>query len=354
MVPLIQVFKNNNCDISICLTGQHKEMLDQVMSFFEIKADYNLNVMKPGQDLFSITSDIIKGLKSIFDLTKPDFMFVHGDTTTCLSSSIAAFYYGIKICHIEAGLRTFNKLSPFPEEMNRVITTRLADFHFAPTETSKENLVLENVDPAKILVTGNTVIDALYLGLEKINKLEGFNFNHLDPLFDWSKKIILVTGHRRENFGDGFINICEAIKEIAISNKEVQIIYPVHLNPNVQKPVLEILRNIPNVHLINPLEYSDFIWLMNKAYIILTDSGGVQEEAPSLGKPVLVMRETTERPEALKAGTVKLVGTNINRIVIEVNKLLNNSEEYLNMQSRVNPYGNGNAAVKIFDYLKNI
>lgn len=353
MAPLIHEFKNKGLNISICLTGQHKEMLDQVMLFFDIHPDFNLDIMKPGQDLFTITADVITGLKIVFEKINPDFVFVHGDTTTCLSTSLAAFYFGIKICHIEAGLRTYNKMSPYPEEMNRVITSRLADFHFAPTETAKRNLILEQIDATKIVVTGNTVIDALLLSLNKLKNSNTVDLSYINSIIDNSRKIILVTGHRRENFGEGFLNICTAIKEISLQNENVQIIYPVHLNPNVQKPVLELLQSIPNILLIKPLSYAEFIWLMNCSYLILTDSGGVQEEAPSLGKPVLVMRNTTERPEAVEAGTVKLVGTDVNKIIQEVNLLLKSEEAYLKMQNQTNPYGDGKASKKILNFIVN-
>ena len=354
MAPLVKEFlKNkNDFDTRVCVTAQHREMLDQVLDFFELTPDYDLDLMKPNQNLYTLTSDIILGLKPILEDFKPDFVYVHGDTSTTMATSIAAFYGGAKVCHVEAGLRTHNKYSPFPEEMNRQVTGRIADIHFAPTITSKENLLLENIPETSILITGNTVIDALLQSSDKVNSIENDEIESLKSTIDFNKKIILVTGHRRENHGDGFINICAALKEIAISNPDVQIIYPVHLNPNVKGPVYEILGNVSNIKLINPLAYPAFVWLMNQSYIIITDSGGVQEEAPSLGKPVLVMRDTTERPEAVEAGTVILVGTNKNKIINECLDLLNNKERYEQMSALHNPYGDGKACIKIVKYIK--
>lgn len=356
MAPLVKEFlKNkNDFDTRVCVTAQHREMLDQVLDFFELTPDYDLDLMKPNQNLYTLTSDIILGLKPILEDFKPDFVYVHGDTSTTMATSIAAFYGGAKVCHVEAGLRTHNKYSPFPEEMNRQVTGRIADIHFAPTITSKENLLLENIPETSILITGNTVIDALLQSSDKVNSIENDEIESLKSTIDFNKKIILVTGHRRENHGDGFINICAALKEIAISNPEVQIIYPVHLNPNVKGPVYEILGDISNIKLINPLAYPAFVWLMNQSYIIITDSGGVQEEAPSLGKPVLVMRDTTERPEAVEAGTVILVGTNKEKIINECLDLLNNKERYEQMSALHNPYGDGKACERIVKYIKEI
>lgn len=351
MAPLVKALQNEqNINTKICVTAQHRQMLDQVLDFFEIKPDYDLDLMKPDQNLYSITSDIILGLKPVLEDFKPDFVFVHGDTTTTMAASIAGFYSGAKICHIEAGLRTNNKYAPFPEEINRQVTGRIADYHFAPTETSKNNLLKENIDENTIVVTGNTVIDALIESAERVEQIEDEEISKLKKLVDSSKKLILVTGHRRENHGEGFINICEALKTIA-EDKNVQIIYPVHLNPNVQKPVYDILSGIDNVHLINPLSYPAFVWLMKYSYLIITDSGGVQEEAPSLGKPVLVMRETTERPEAVDAGTVILVGTNKERIVSECKDLLNNTEKYQRMSALHNPYGDGKACERVVEFI---
>ncbi len=354
MAPLVKEFKKNNeyFETRVCVTAQHREMLDQVLEFFDIVPDYDLNLMKPNQNLFILTADIITELKSILDEYKPDYVYVHGDTTTTMATSIASFYSGAKVCHVEAGLRTFNKRSPFPEEVNRQVTGRIADYHFAPTEQAQNNLLNEAVEKDSILVTGNTVIDALMMSLEKINKVEDNEINQLKSVLNLDKKIILVTGHRRENHGQGFINICEALKEIAENNKDVQIVYPVHLNPNVQTPVYEILSDIENIILIPPLAYPSFVWLMNQSYLIITDSGGVQEEAPSLGKPVLVMRDTTERPEAVVVGTVILVGTDREKIVKECQELLINKNKYHKMSELNNPYGDGKACQRIVDFIK--
>jgi UDP-N-acetylglucosamine 2-epimerase (non-hydrolysing) len=358
MAPLVKTFLKNNKEFEtrVCITAQHREMLDQVLSFFEITPDYDLDLMKPNQNLYSLTADIITNLKPILEDFKPDYVYVHGDTTTTMAASIAAFYSGAKVCHVEAGLRTFNKRSPFPEEVNRIIAGSVSDYHFAPTSTSKQNLLNENISENNILVTGNTVIDALDFSSGKVNSTQYSDqeVESLKSVVDNSKKLILVTGHRRENHGQGFINICSALKEIAVNNSDVQIIYPVHLNPNVQKPVYELLAGIDNVQLIAPLSYPAFVWLMNKSYLIITDSGGVQEEAPSLGKPVLVMRDTTERPEAVDAGTVFLVGTNKERIIEETNNLLNNEAAYLKMSKLHNPYGDGTACEKIVSFISNL
>ncbi len=356
MAPLVRAFKkeNNIFDTRVCVTAQHREMLDQVLDFFEITPDYDLDLMKPNQNLYSLTSDIILGLKPILEEFQPDYVFVHGDTTTSMASSIAAFYSGAKICHIEAGLRTHNKLSPFPEEINRQVTGRIADYHFAPTEQSKNNLLCENVSESSILITGNTVIDALLESSKRVSSIVNLEIENLKSIVDKSKKIILVTGHRRENHGQGFITICEALKDIAVTNPDVQIIYPVHLNPNVIKPVYEILSGIENILLIDPLAYPAFVWLMNQSYLIITDSGGVQEEAPSLGKPVLVMRDTTERPEAVSAGTVILVGTDKEKIIYECSALLNDKERYAQMSALHNPYGDGKACERIVNFVKEL
>ncbi|GAA0750906.1 non-hydrolyzing UDP-N-acetylglucosamine 2-epimerase [Psychroflexus lacisalsi] len=358
IAPLVKAFKDevSSFETKVCITAQHREMLDQVLSFFEITPDYDLDLMKPNQDLYSLTADIITNLKPILEEFKPDYVYVHGDTTTTMAASIAAFYSGAKVCHVEAGLRTFNKRSPFPEEMNRTVTGSIADYHFAPTETSKKNLLEENIDARNILITGNTVIDALKYSNAKVNSL-GFNNKEIESvkaILETTKRLILVTGHRRENHGQGFVNICNALKQIVQENTDVQVIYPVHLNPNVQEPVYEILKDIPNLRLIAPLSYPSFIWLMSQSHIIITDSGGVQEEAPSLGKPVLVMRDTTERPEAVEVGTVLLVGTDTRKIVSEANKLLNDNSFYTKMSMLHNPYGDGTACKKIVEYIKNI
>ena len=358
MAPLVKAFEAESNIISkVCVTAQHREMLDQVLDMFEIKPDYDLNIMKPGQDLFDVTSNVLLGLKNVLSDFQPDIVLVHGDTSTTSSAALAAFYSKVKVGHVEAGLRTGDIYSPWPEEANRQITGVLANYHFAPTTTSQDNLLRENKNPKDIIVTGNTVIDALFLALDKIEKNETLKNQIIEKInseykLPDNKKIILVTGHRRENHGQGFINICEALKTIATNNPDIDIVYPVHLNPNVQKPVNEILSNTPNVYLINPLQYESFIYMMNKSYFIITDSGGVQEEAPSLGKPVLVMRDTTERPEALDAGTVKLVGTNKELIIKEAQKLLDDEDEYNTMAKAHNPYGDGKACERIVKFIK--
>ena len=356
MAPLVREFQKypEKFETRVCITAQHREMLDQVLDFFEIKPDYDLNLMRPNQNLYSLTSDILMGLKPVFEEFKPDYVFVHGDTTTTMAASLAGFYNGTKICHVEAGLRTYNLQSPFPEEMNRQVTTVLAHFHFAPTETSKANLLKESKEESTICVTGNTVIDTLLLGIEKVNasEFQDAEIEDLKRIIEPDKRLILVTGHRRENHGDGFIRICEALKQIALEHPEVQIIYPVHLNPNVKVPVHEMLSDISNIALIAPLAYPAFIWLMEKSYMLITDSGGVQEEAPSLGKPVLVMRDTTERPEAVTAGTVILVGTDKQKIILETSRLLKNEADYQAMSKVHNPYGDGLACKRIVKFIQ--
>jgi UDP-N-acetylglucosamine 2-epimerase (non-hydrolysing) len=360
MAPLVKAFEEeSSIESKVCVTAQHREMLDQVLEMFDIKPDYDLNIMKPGQDLFDVTSNVLLGLKDVLNDFKPDVVLVHGDTTTTSASSLAAFYNKIKVGHVEAGLRTGDLYSPWPEEANRQITGVLANYHFAPTTTSQNNLLKENKDPKNIIVTGNTVIDALFLALDKIEKNDELKTKIVESInsqyeIKEDKKLILVTGHRRENFGDGFINICEALKTLAINNPDVDIVYPVHLNPNVQKPVKEILSDTKNVYLIDPLQYEQFIYMMNKSYFIITDSGGVQEEAPSLGKPVLVMRDTTERPEAVEAGTVKLVGTNKEIIIKEAQNLIDNQEEYNKMSKAHNPYGDGKACERIVEFIRKV
>ena len=357
MAPLVKEFqKNGKFETKVCITAQHREMLDQVLEFFEIIPDYDLDLMKPNQNLYSLTAEIIIKLKPILEEYQPDYVYVHGDTTTTMAASIASFYSGAKVCHVEAGLRTFNKRSPFPEEINRNIAGCISDYHFAPTETSQQNLLNENINVENVLITGNTVIDALNFSESKVTSNEFIDkeVNSLKELIKSDRKLILVTGHRRENHGEGFVNICNALKTIAINNPDVQIIYPVHLNPNVQKPVYELLDGISNISLINPLSYPAFVWLMSKSYLIITDSGGVQEEAPSLGKPVLVMRDTTERPEAVKAGTVLLVGTNTQKIVEETQKLLRDEFLYNNMSKLHNPYGDGKACEKIVKFISKL
>lgn len=355
MCPLVHALADaNNIESRVCVTAQHREMLDQVLQLFEVTPDYDLDIMKQGQDLIDITVNIIKGLKPVFDDFKPDLVLVHGDTATTFSTSLAAFYQQIKVGHIEAGLRTGNIYSPWPEEANRKLTSAITEYHFAPTDGSKQNLTKENVNPDSIIVTGNTVIDALLWVKNKIendtdiNKALSKQYDFLDN----NKRLILVTGHRRESFGDGFESICKALQVIAERYSEVEILYPVHLNPNVQEPVNRLLKGLNNVHLIEPQDYLPFVYLMTKAHIILTDSGGIQEEAPSLGKPVLVMRDTTERPEAVEAGTVKLVGTKYKSIIDAVTNLLENQKQYEAMSHAHNPYGDGKACARIVETFK--
>lgn len=367
MAPLVKEFQQNQeqFETIVCVTGQHREMLDQVLHLFEIKPDYDLNIMKQGQDLYDVTARVLVGMRDVLKEAQPDVVLVHGDTTTSTAAALAAFYQQIPVGHVEAGLRTHNIYSPWPEEMNRLITGRIATYHFAPTQLSRQNLLDERVSDSSITVTGNTVIDALYWVVDKIKKDEalnaelqgvlataGYNVNRLTD----GKKLVLITGHRRENFGDGFINMCTAIKDLTQKYPEVDFVYPMHLNPNVRKPIHEVfgedLSNLGNMFFIEPLEYLSFVYLMEKSTIVLTDSGGIQEEAPGLGKPVLVMRDTTERPEALDAGTVKLVGTNYNRIVSEVSMLLDEEDYYNKMSKAVNPYGDGLACERIVNKIR--
>lgn len=351
MAPLVNKFKSDaRFETSVCVTAQHREMLDQVLSFFDIIPDYDLNLMKPNQNLYSLTASIIEGLKPVLEEFKPDYVFVHGDTTTTMAGSIASFYSGTKVCHVEAGLRTHNKWSPFPEEINRQIAGRICDYHFAPTTLSKSNLLQENIKEDTILVTGNTVIDTLLDSVERVKQEPSDLIKELSQTLG-DREVILVTGHRRENHGDGFISICEGLKTIALDNRNRLIVYPVHLNPKVQEPVKRILSDVDNIILIDPLAYQDFIWMMNRAKIIITDSGGIQEEAPSLGKPVLVLRDTTERPEAVDAGTVILVGTDKDLIVSEVLDLLNNNIRFEAMSKLHNPYGDGKACERIVEFI---
>jgi UDP-N-acetylglucosamine 2-epimerase (non-hydrolysing) len=352
MCVLVHELRKSGFEVSVCVTAQHRQMLDQVLDFFELKPNYDLDIMSPNQTLNGLSGRIFIKMDEVIDDFKPELILVHGDTTTSSICAWAGFNKGIKVGHIEAGLRTYNKYSPFPEEMNRQITGRLADFHFAPTENSKNNLVQERTPSDSIVVTGNTVIDSL---LWTVNKIE-INYTNdtikeLSNLIDFNKRVILVTGHRRENFGDGIENICSALLEIA-KQDDVEVVYPVHLNPNIKEPVERLLSKNKNIHLISPLDYSTFVWMMKKSYIIITDSGGVQEEAPSLGKPVLVMRDTTERPEAVKAGTVKLVGTNCEGIINSTLELLNDFGLYEKMSQAYNPYGDGKSCERIVDFLK--
>lgn len=355
MAPLVKALNAaEGIDAKVCVTAQHREMLDQVLDLFEIVPEYDLNIMKPGQSLYDVTTNILLGLKPILEEFKPDLVLVHGDTSTTLSASLAAFYQQIPVGHVEAGLRTGNLSSPWPEEGNRKLTGAITKLHFAPTQTSQQNLLNEAVTADDIVITGNTVIDALLQVVDKV-KTDTALISTLKakfPELDETKKLILVTGHRRESFGGGFERICEALVEIATAHPDTQILYPMHLNPNVREPVNRILKNVDNVHLIEPQDYLPFVYLMNQAHIIVTDSGGVQEEAPSLGKPVLVMRDTTERPEAVEAGTVKLVGTDKARIVSEVNNLLTNAQEYQSMSRAHNPYGDGKACERIVAKIK--
>ena len=354
MAPLVKALKANPAfDARVCVTAQHRQMLDQVLELFDIQPEYDLNLMKPGQDLTDITTGVLQGLKTVFSEWRPDVVLVHGDTSTTFGASLAAFYQRIAVGHVEAGLRTGNLYSPWPEEANRKLTGVLANWHFAPTATSQGNLLREGVNPETVHVTGNTVIDALLQVREKIKSDASLQqqFAEKFAFLDGSKRLILVTGHRRENFGGGFERICEALARIAQENTDVQVLYPVHLNPNVQEPVKRLLGGISNVHLIEPQDYLPFVYLMDKSTLILTDSGGIQEEAPSLGKPVLVMRDTTERPEAVAAGTVKLVGTGIDIICRETATLLNDAEAYKAMAFSHNPYGDGKACSKIMEVL---
>ncbi len=367
MAPLVREFKKypDLFDTIVCVTGQHREMLDQVLDIFGINPEYDLNIMQQGQDLYDITSKVLYGMRDVLDEAKPDVVLVHGDTTTSSSAALAAFYRQIPVGHVEAGLRTHDIYSPWPEEMNRQITGRIASFNFSPTPLSRKNLLDENVDDDKITVTGNTVIDALHIVVDRIKNdkglseelrsvllASGYDTNRLND----GRRMVLITGHRRENFGDGFINICNAIKDLSAKYPDVDFIYPMHLNPNVRKPIHQVfgdnLNEFSNLFFIEPLEYLSFVFLMEKSYLVLTDSGGIQEEAPGLGKPVLVMRNTTERPEALESGTVKLVGTDYEKIVSNVSRLLDDSSFYAEMSNAVNPYGDGHASERIVSFLK--
>ena len=374
MAPLVKEFQKNpeSFQTIVCVTGQHRQMLDQVLNLFEITPDYDLNIMKQGQDLYDVTSRVLLGMRDVLKEAQPDVVLVHGDTTTSTAAALAAFYQQIPVGHVEAGLRTHNIYSPWPEEMNRQITSRIAAYNFAPTMLSKQNLIKENVNPDTILVTGNTVIDALHQVVRKIKtdaaleaelegvlRTSGYDVSRLAS----GKKLVLITGHRRENFGDGFISMCTAIKDLSHKYPEVDFVYPMHLNPNVRKPIQQVFENLDslssgegwgeaaNMFFIEPLEYLSFVYVMEKSTIVLTDSGGIQEEAPGLGKPVLVMRDTTERPEALEAGTVKLVGTDYDKIVNEVSALIDDQKVYEKMSMAVNPYGDGLACGRILKFL---
>lgn len=365
MAPLVKELEKHKeaFQLFVCVTGQHREMLDQVLKLYNIHPQYDLDIMKQGQDLYDITSRVLTGMREVLIKTQPDIVLVHGDTTTSTATALAAFYQQIPVGHVEAGLRTHNIMSPWPEEMNRQITGRLASYHFTPTQLSKQNLLDENIHENQIIVTGNTVIDALYMILEIIKKNSalkkqlgdeiknmGYDISRLD-----SKKLVLITGHRRENFGDGFINICKALKTLSEKHPNVDFVYPMHLNPNVRKPIIEIFgkNTNPNMFFTEPFDYLPFVYLMEKSTIVLTDSGGIQEEAPSLGKPVLVMRDNSERPEALAAGTAELVGTNYNTIVNKVSELLTDKAYYTKMSKAINPYGDGFACSRIVEFLDN-
>lgn len=352
LAPLVRELRRHpQFRTRVCATAQHRQMLDQVLRLFDITPEYDLHVMRPGQSLEDVTSRVLTGMRDVLAKERPDMVLVQGDTTTTFATSLACYYQQIPIGHVEAGLRTGNKYSPFPEEINRVLTTRLAEVHFAPTNESRRNLVKEGVNPLSVHVTGNTVIDALLHVRRRVVR-ESQAYRRMFPGIDFSKRLILVTGHRRENFGEGFRSICEGIGEIAGRNPDVEVVYPVHLNPNVQTPVRELLSRYSNVHLLDPVDYDPFVFLMNESYLILTDSGGVQEEAPSLGKPVLVMRNHTERPEGVKAGTVRLVGTDKRRIVREIRRLLNDRSHYNRMSRAHNPYGDGKSCARIARILK--
>lgn len=362
MCPLVREFKKHPADFKtlVCVTGQHREMLHQVLDIFDVKPDYDLAIMKEGQDLYDVTSRVLTGMRDVLDKEKPDVVLVHGDTTTSMAAALAAFYRQIPVGHVEAGLRTNNIYSPWPEEMNRQITGRIATYDFSPTLLSRDNLLREGVDPQKITVTGNTVIDALQQVVLRIKNdpelQEKLAADLVEHGYDTSRnrRLVLITGHRRENFGEGFLNICRGIKDLSEKYPEVDFVYPMHLNPNVRRPIKEVFgeERKENLFFIEPLDYLDFVFLMEKSYLVLTDSGGIQEEAPGLGKPVLVMRDTTERPEAVEAGTVKLVGTNRDLIVGEVSALLDNENYYLSMSKAVNPYGDGQACERIVEILK--
>ncbi len=366
MAPLVKEFQKHPDKFKtiVCVTGQHRQMLDQVLDIFDIAPDYDLNIMKQGQDLYDVTARVLTGMRDVLTVAKPDVVLVHGDTTTSTAAALAAFYQQIPVGHVEAGLRTHNIYSPWPEEMNRQITGRIATYNFAPTPLSRQNLINEGIVNSSITVTGNTVIDALYMVIDKIKANTQLSANLAQELLSSGydterlasvRRMVLITGHRRENFGDGFISMCKAIKRLTEKYPEVDFVYPMHLNPNVRKPIHEVfgenLTSLGNMFFIEPLEYLSFVYLMEKSTIVLTDSGGIQEEAPGLGKPVLVMRDTTERPEALSAGTVRLVGTNFDKIVSEVSSLLDSTEHYESMSKAINPYGDGLACKRIVNFL---
>lgn len=354
MAPLVHACRANSAlNTTVCVTAQHRQMLDQVLKIFDIKPDIDLNLMRAGQDLYDVTSNVLTGMRDVISNIKPDLVLVHGDTTTAMATATAAFYAGVRVGHVEAGLRTFDIRAPFPEEFNRQVIGKIASLHFAPTESSRENLLADRVPREDVSVTGNTVIDALFWILNRIEKDDTRRKSISDFLnsklqFHWTtQRFVLITGHRRENFGDGFLAICEAIRQLSVKFPEIHFVYPVHLNPNVQKPVFQLIDGHPNIHLIDPLEYEPFVYLLKHSYLVLTDSGGIQEEAPSLGKPVLVMRSKTERPEAVSAGTVRLVGADTSKIVDEVTSLMSDASAYNNMSKAHNPYGDGMASERI-------
>ena len=360
MAPLVHSLRQHSTqfNVLVCVTAQHRHMLDQVLKIFEIDPDIDMNLMKAGQDLFEVTSSVLMSMRDLFKKYQPDAVLVHGDTTTAMATTIAGFYANVPVGHIEAGLRTYDLYAPFPEEFNRQIASKVCRWHFAPTKLSRQNLLDENIQSESITVTGNTVIDALYWVLNRIEKDDQRRLKLIEQLsevlsFDWLKiRFVLITGHRRENFGEGFSQICEALRILAIDFPDVQFVYPVHLNPNVQEPIFSSLSKVKNVHLIDPLDYEPFVFLLKHAYLVLTDSGGIQEEAPSLGKPVLVMRDVTERPEAVQAGTVQLVGANKERIIFGVSQLLTDTAHYLKMSRAHNPYGDGHACARIVKVLE--
>lgn len=357
MAPLaLSLAADERFEAKVCVTGQHREMLDQVLDLFELVPDFDLNIMRPGQDLTDVTTSIMQGMRSVFAAFRPDIVLVHGDTATTFAVTLAAYYQQIPVAHVEAGLRTGNLYSPWPEEANRKLTGALAKLHFAPTDTSKQNLLREGIDPASVYVTGNTVIDALLGVVARVTSSETLQkqFHEQFAFLAEEKRIILVTGHRRESFGGGFEKICQALLETALAFPDVEVVYPVHLNPNVREPVNRLLAGVRNIHLIEPLDYLPFVYLMNRSYLILSDSGGIQEEAPSLGKPVLVMRDTTERPEAVEAGTVKLVGTDVDLIRGSLHQLLTDSSAYSKMSFAHNPYGDGEACIRILEILSKL
>ncbi len=355
MAPVVHALAEHpdKAETRVCITAQHREMLDQVLRFFAIAPHYDLNLMRPGQQLGQLTAEVLSGMQPVLDDFRPDMVLVHGDTTTSVAAALAAFYARATVAHVEAGLRTQQKQSPYPEELNRQLTSRIADLHFAPTEQARLNLLQENIPAGTVIVTGNTVIDALHMATQALRTYRDSEISRLEQQIDPRRRLLLVTAHRRENFGEGFIRICEALRHLAL-REDIQIVFPVHLNPQVQQPVYSLLEGLPNVHLVQPLGYPAFTWLMQRSYLVITDSGGVQEEAPGLGKPVLVMRDTSERPEAIAAGTVKLVGADRGRIIAETTRLLHDPAAYEQMARAHNPYGDGQSAARIAEIVLNL